>query len=397
MSTQSPRLMKGAARTGIIVAIVALALVVWGIFSRHQAMAALNQQAQTASVTNVLAAKPNIGASTEDLTLPGNIQAYSDAPIYARTSGYMKRWYVDIGTTVKAGQLLAEIDTPEVEQQVDQGKADLRNAEANNQLAQSTAERWKGLVATNSVSKQDADVKISDAASKLAALGSARANLKRLNELQGFRRIVAPFDGVITARNTDIGQLIDAGSSTGTARELFHIAAIDKLRIFVQVPQSFAGTMKPGLEADLVVTERPGQHYPAKVVRTADAIDPTTRTLLVELAYDNSKRDLLAGGYTAVHFKVETPAGVLRLPANALLFQSAGMVTAVIGTDNKVTLTPITMGHDFGKEVEVLSGIGADQTVVINPPDSLTTGQLVHITSFVKAPDADKAAGGDKK
>jgi RND family efflux transporter MFP subunit len=278
---------------------------------------------------------------------------------------------------VKAGQVLAELDIPEVDQQVVQAEADVKTAKANADLAQITAERWKALLPTNTVSRQDVDNKVGDADAKRAALASAQANLKRLHELQGFKRITAPFAGVVTARNLDVGDLVDAGTASGKARELFHLSSIDRLRIFVQVPEGLAEAIKDGMSAELKVREHAGQTFGAKVVGTAKAIDPTSHTLLVQLQADNAKHVLLPGGYVEVAFKVPPTAGALRLSANTLLFGAKGMTVGVVGADNKVTLQPVVMGRDFGKEVEIVSGVTAEQKVILNPPDSLITGQLV--------------------
>ncbi|MDE1942588.1 MAG: efflux RND transporter periplasmic adaptor subunit [Betaproteobacteria bacterium] len=364
-------------KLGISLAAVVVLLAGWGIFSRMRAQQALAQEAQQESAIPVMVTKPSSEAASEDLILPGTLQAFTDTPIYARTNGYLKRWLVDIGTPVKAGQLLAEIDTPEVDQQVLQAEADLQTAEANNDLAQLTAKRWKALLATKTVSQQDADNKIGDAAAKQAALASARANLHRLRELESFKRIVAPFDGVITARNIDVGDLIDAGTGSGKARELFHMAAIRRLRVYAQVPESYAQDMGQGDKAELQVREHPGRAFEAKLVNTASAIDPASHTLLVQLEVDNASGALLPGGYAEVHFKLKTHPGSLRVSANALLFRPEGMQVAVVGKDNKVTLQTVTMGRDFGKEVEVLAGLTADQSIILNPSDSLVTGQAV--------------------
>ncbi|MDE1943760.1 MAG: efflux RND transporter periplasmic adaptor subunit [Betaproteobacteria bacterium] len=364
-------------KLGISLVAVVVLLAGWGIFSRMRAQDALAQEARQESAIPVMVTKPSAEAASEDLILPGTLQAFTDTPIYARTNGYLKRWLVDIGTTVKAGQLLAEIDTPEVDQQVLQAEADLQTAEANNDLAQLTAKRWKALLATKTVSQQDADNKIGDAAAKQAALASARANLHRLRELESFKRIVAPFDGVITARNIDVGDLIDAGTGSGKARELFHMAAIRRLRVYAQVPESYAQDMGMGDKAELQVREHPGRVFEAKLLNTANAIDPASHTLLVQLEVDNASGALLPGGYGEVHFKLKTHPGSLRVSANSLLFRPEGMQVAVVGQDNKVVLQTVTMGRDFGKEVEVLAGLSADQSIILNPSDSLVSGQAV--------------------
>jgi RND family efflux transporter MFP subunit len=372
----------------IIAIVVVLVVVIWILVARIHARAALTQQTQDDATITVTTTKLGPGKSGDELVLPGTVQAFVDAPIYARTSGYVKRWLVDIGGPVKAGDLLAELETPEVDQQKQQAEADFATATANYQLSSSTAERYKGLVASDSVSKQDADDRLGDAAAKKAQLASAKANLDRNRQLEGFKHVVAPFDGIVTARNVDIGTLVNAG---GTGQELFHVADTRKLRIYVQVPQSYAAAMKPGLEAKLHFAEHPGQEYPAKLVRTANAIDPVQRTLRVELQSDNPDGALLAGGYSEVHLKLPVAAQTLRLPSNALLFRSSGMQVAVVGADNKVTLKSIKVGRDFGTEIEVVDGVTSDDTLVVNPPDSLSDGQAVRIAEPKKDDKKDGA------
>jgi RND family efflux transporter MFP subunit len=362
----------------LLIALILLAgVVTWGIWHRLHQQSELRREALDLSVLSVQVVQAAPVGDNEPLTLPGNLQAWIDTPVYARTNGYVKRWLVDIGTSVKAGQLLAEIDTPEVDQQVSQAQADLKTAKANADLAQLTAERWKALLPTNTVSRQDVDNKVGDAEAKQAALASAQANLKRLHELQGFKRITAPFAGVVTARNLDLGDLVESGTGSGKARELFHLSAIDRLRIFVQVPEGLAEAVKEGMTADLRVREHAAQVFSANVVGTAKAIDPVSHTLLVQLQADNARHVLLPGGYVEVGFKLPPTPGALRLSANALLFGAKGMQVGIVGADNKVTLQPVLIGRDFGKEVEILAGLTAEQKVILNPPDSLVTGQLV--------------------
>jgi RND family efflux transporter MFP subunit len=358
--------------------IVAL-LVVFGILPRIQARTALRQETIRMAVPTVAVIQPKRSAPAQEIVLPASVQAFADAPIYARTNGYLKRWYVDIGSRVRAGQLLAEIDTPEVNQQLRQARADLDTAQANLNLSKITADRYQGLLKTDSVSKQESDNAAGDYAAKQAALQSAQANVKRLEELQSFQRIYAPFSGVITARNTDIGALINSGSTTGTGNELFHIAQPDKLRVYVSVPQIYSQAAKPGLTADLTLAEFPGRRFEGKLVRTANAIDPTSRTLLVEIAVDNPTGQLFTGSYAEVHFKLPTPASSLILPVNALLFRSEGLRVATVGPDQHVALKPITIGHDFGSEVEVVAGLDGNENVIVNPPDSVVDGETVRI------------------
>lgn len=372
-----PDLQRKIRRYALILLVVALALAVWGELSRVLAREGLrksNVEAATATVTTVTPSRSSLG---EELVLPGSVQAYSEAPIYARTSGYLKAWYTDIGSRVHKGQLLADIESPEIDQQLNQAVADLATARANQALAESTNERWKGLLATESVSKQDAEEKAGDAAAKKAAADSAAANVARLRELELFKRVVAPFDGVVTARNTDVGALINAGQTTGS--ELFHVADMQKLRIYVQVPEPYAAATKPGIEGELHFAERPKKIYSAKTVRTASALDPATRTLQVELQLDNANEEIFPGSYTEVHFKLATDAQTLRLPSNTVLFRSAGLQVATVGADQRIKLKSIVQGRDLGATIEVLSGIDANDVVVLNPPDSIVDGTPVRI------------------
>jgi RND family efflux transporter MFP subunit len=365
-----------------ILLIVALILAVWGEVSRVVARSDLGKQTAAAAVLTVITVTPNRTSLGEELVLPGTVQAFIEAPIYARTSGYLKTWLTDIGTQVTKGQLLGEIETPEVDQQLSQAQADLATARANEALSDSTNARWKGLLATESVSKQDADEKAGDAAAKKAAADSAAANVARLHELESFKRVVAPFSGVITARNTDIGALINAGQSAGS--ELFRIADTQKLRIYVQVPEAYAAATNPGLKAELHFAEQPQKSFEATTVRTSNALDPNLRTLQVELELNNEKREVFPGAYAEVHFKLPASAESLRLPANTVLFRSAGLQVATVDNQQHVKLKGIVQGRDFGNTIEVLSGLATDDKVIVNPPDSLTDGVSVRIVAARK-------------
>ena len=397
MSEHSPYLPSnkspgGVRRYALLALLVALVLAAWGIFSRVTARTALAKETAESSVPTVQTVKPGHSATGEDLVLPGSVQAYNEAPIYARTSGYLKAWYTDIGTAVKKGQVLAEIDTPEVDQQLSQAQADVATAQANYALSQTTNERWKGLLATDSVSKQDADEKAGDAAAKKALLQSAAANLARLHDLESFKRVVAPFDGTVTARETDIGALINAGQSSGA--ELFRVSDMRKLRIYVQVPQPYAAATAPGLNAQVNFTDRQGKFYPAQIVRTANALNSTSRTLQVELEMDNAKGELFPGAYAEVHFKLPVNAESLRIPANTVLFRSAGLQVATVDGDNRIKLKNINQGRDFGSTLEILDGISADDNVVLNPPDSITDGVQVRIAPPPPPKDAKQQDKG---
>ena len=376
----SPQPGKPARRWWIAVLafVIVVAVVISGILPRIHARAALDRETAEMAIPTVSVITPKRGAPTQEVVLPANVQAYIDSPIYARTNGYLKRWYTDIGARVKAGQLIAEIETPEVDQQLRQSKADLATAEANLNLSQITATRYEDLLKTDSVSKQDTDNAVGDLAAKQATVQSSQANVKRLEELQAFEKIYAPFDGVITARNTDIGALIDSGSSGGTRTELFHIAQPDKLRVYVSVPQVYSQAAKPGLAADLVLPEFPGRVFPGTLVRTAEAIDQSTRTLLVEIRVNNPTGTLFSGAYAEVHLKLPTATSAFILPVNTLLFRSEGLRVAAV-TDGHAELKPITLGHDFGSEVEVVAGLTGNESIIANPPDSLVSGEEVRI------------------
>jgi RND family efflux transporter MFP subunit len=361
----------------IILAILAV-VVALGIVPRLRARQALREETNRVAVPVVTVVRPRREMASEEVILPGNIQAFIDAPIYARTSGYLKKWYADIGTRVKEGQLLAEIETPEVDQQLQQARADLATGEANLKLSQITADRYLTLFKTDSVAKQDVDNAVQDAAAKIASVKSQQANVKRLEQLVSFEKLYAPFEGVITARNTDIGQLIDSGSSAGSTRELFHIAAVRKLRVFVNVPQIYSHDAVPGLKADLTLPELPGR-FQGTLVRTADAMDPATRTLLVEVDVVNSTGLLFPGAYTEVHFKIRNNVPTLLIPATSLVFRSEGLRVATVTNGGQATLLPITLGRDFGNEVEVVSGLSENASVILTPPDSLVDGQAVRV------------------
>ena len=364
----------------LLISIIIVAVVLIGIGIRIKNDRALQQRVEENAVTVVMAIKPNSQTSGEELTLPGDVRAFIDAPIYARTSGYLKSWKVDIGTRVKKGELLAEIEAPEIDQQLVQAQADVATAVANAKLARSTAERWVEQRKLDAVSQQEADEKIGEAAAREALRDSAQANVERLRELQGFKRIVAPFSGVITARNVDIGTLVSAASGD----ELFHIVADEKLRVYIQVPQIYAAQIKSGLEASLEFAERPGQRFSGKLVRSADAIGNETRTLRAEIEVDNSTAKLLPGTYARVYLKLAAQPS-LRLPINTLIFRKEGLQVATVNAQQKIHLQSIQLGRDYGIEVEVIAGLNADDLVVINPPDAITEGQLVRIAEPAQA------------
>ncbi len=363
----------------LVVLAIAAILVASGIIPRLHARAALRQQTDLAAEPTVTVIRPERSAPSEEVVLPGNIQAFIDAPIYARTNGYLKHWYFDIGAHVKQGQLLAEIESPEVDQQLTQAREDLETAQANLKLSQITAKRYVDLFKTDSVAKQDVDNAVQDEAAKATTVKSAQANVERLAQMVAFEKVFAPFDGVITARNTDIGQLIDSGSSGGPTRELFHIAAINKLRVFVNVPQIYSHLTVPGLHADLTLPELPGRRFPGTLVRTADSLDQATRTLTVEVDVVNSTKMLLPGAYAEAHFKIKSNQSTLIIPSTSLIFRREGLRVPIVVNRNRVSLVPVTLGRDFGNTVEVLSGLAPDAQVITDPPDSLVEGETVRL------------------
>ncbi|MGO9650353.1 MAG: efflux RND transporter periplasmic adaptor subunit [Terriglobales bacterium] len=356
-----------------------VALVVSGILPRIQARNTLAKETKEMAIPTVAVVHPQRSAPSNEIVLPANVQAYIDSPIYARTNGYLKQWYADIGARVAAGQLLAEIETPEVDQQLRQARADLGTAEANLHLAEITSNRYAGLLKTDSVSKQDADNAEGAYAAQKATVQAMEANVKRLEQLQSFEKIYAPFAGVITARRTDIGALIDSGGSGGTRTELFHIAQPDRLRVYVNVPEAYSQAAKPGLTADLVLSEFPGRRFEGKLVRTANAIDQTTRTLLVEIAVNNPTGTLLSGAYAEVHLKLPGATSTFTLPVTTLLFRSEGLRVATVIDGQHAELKPITVGRDYGSEIEVVAGLTGDEAVIANPPDSIVSGEEVRV------------------
>ena len=377
MSTKSGRLRVGLGL--LIAAMIAAGLVAYGVMPRLKARQVLRDQTSRSAQPTVNVVRPQVSAPSEELILPGNIQAFIDAPIYARTNGYLRHWYFDIGTHVKKGQLLADIESPEVDRELQQANEDLRTAQANLELAKITAARYVGLFKTDSVAKQDVDNAVQGAAARNATVRSAQANVQRLEQLVNFEKVYAPFDGVVTARNTDIGQLIDSGSSGGPTRELFHIAAIDKLRVFVQIPQASSHDTVPGVHAELTLPELPGKHFPGSLVRTARAIDPVTRTLTVEVDVPNTSGQLFPGAYTSVHFRIKPKSPTLIIPAIALIFRSQGLRVAKVDQNNKVQFLAITLGRDLGNEVEVVAGLATGDHIISSPPDSLVEGETVRI------------------
>jgi len=369
----------------IFLVLVVMAAIGWfvykGITTRVSAEKALVADTHNAAFITVAVTHPKVTGATQELVLPGNTQPLIDAPVYARTNGYLKKWYADIGTRVHAGDLLAEIETPEVDHQLQQARADLETAQANLNLAQLTAARMVNLEKKGAVARQDADNVVGDMNSKKAIVDSAAANVKRLQDLQSYEKVYAPFDGVITSRSTDIGALIEANS---TGKELFHISAINRLRVFISVPEDYEQAAKNGSPATLSLNEFPGRTFPGTIVRNSSSIDLASRTLLVEVDVDNPTGELLPGAYVSVHLKFSgTSANALTIPVTTVLFRSEGIRAAIV-RNGKAELVPITIGRDFGDTLEVLAGLRPDESLILNPPDSLISGTPVKVETQAK-------------
>jgi RND family efflux transporter MFP subunit len=362
---------------GICVVIVALATAGWGIVSRARAASHLRQWTEDRARPTVSLIELVRADSDKELVLPGTLRAYIDAPIYARVSGYLKRWHVDIGAHVKAGQVLAEIETPELDQQLLQAQADLATSRANERLSQTTTARWAKMLASDSVPQQEADEKAGDYEAKKAIVAAAEANVERLRATASFKKIVAPFDGVVTARRTDVGALINAGAGAG--QELFRVADTRKARIYVDVPQTYAGELHVGTQAVLRLPERPGDGSSAVVTDTSASISENSRTMLVQLVADNADGALLPGSYVDVTFKLAVQPGILRLPISALLFRRRGLEVATLGPGDRVAMKKVALGRDYGTEVEVVTGLTSSDRVIDSPPDSLADGDRVRL------------------
>lgn len=383
--------------------VVVLAIVgAFVLVQRKSQYEALAKETEKLAIPTVAVAHPIVEGAQEDLVLPGTLQAYVESPIYARTNGYLKKWYHDIGSRVKQGDLLADIDTPEVDQQLAQARADLNTAQANANLSKITASRLDELIKTDGVSKQEVDNATGDYAAKQATVQSAQANVRRLEELESFKHVYAPFSGVITRRNVDIGNLINAGN-TGTQQQLFFLAQTDPIRLYINVPEVYSPSIQRGLAASLELTQYPGRRFQAAVVRTADAIDTGTRTLLTEVDVPNHAGELLPGGYAQVHLALKVASVRLSVPVNALLFRSEGLRAVVIGADHKAHLKPLSIGRDYGTSLEVLQGLEPTDWIVVNPPDSLDEGQQVNVrelpapSSAGAAPNSPQVASPGKK
>ena len=362
----------------VLAFVIVAGALISGILPRVTARATLRRETDRLAIPTVNVIRPKQTAPSQEIVLPANVQPYINAPIYARTNGYLKRWYADIGARVKKGQLLAEIETPEVDQQLLQARANLATAQANLKLAQTTSARYQDLLKSDSVSQQETDNAVGSYNANKAIVQADEANVKQLEALQSFEKVYAPFDGVVTARNTDIGALIAAGSGS-TSTELFRIAQPGKLRVYVNVPQAYSQAARPGLTAELTLSEFPGRRFPGKLVRTADAIDPATRTLLTEIDVDNPTGNLLSGAYAEVHLKLPSAQSAYILPVNTLLFRAEGLRVATVENRQHAMLKQITMGRDFGSEVEVIAGLDGSESIILDPPDSIVDGQAVRV------------------
>jgi membrane fusion protein, multidrug efflux system len=370
---------KGARYLALAIVILLIVAAVVGFSSRFGERRALAKETEELAVPSVVVIQPKTEPPRQELVLPSTLQAFTQSPIYARTNGYLAHWYKDIGSKVIKGEPLADIETPEVDQELSQARAARRQAEAQLGLAKSSAERWETLRKMDAVAQQEADERSSGYTQGQAALASATANVHRLEQLESFKHIYAPFAGTIIRRNTDVGALINAGNS-GQNQELFVIAQISPIRVYIDVPEIYAASVRPGVAAEIELTSLPGQRFAAKVARTADAIDPATRTLRTEIDVPNRDGKLYPGSYAQVHFGVKTATMRLSVPVNALLFRAEGTRAAVVGADGKVHLKPVVIGRDYGTDVEVLGGLDPSDSVILNPSDSLEEGQPVHAT-----------------
>jgi RND family efflux transporter MFP subunit len=367
--------------------IATAALLVSGIRSRVRASAKLSTETSQVAITAVSVVTPEKATPAQEIILPGNVQPFITSPIYSRTNGYLGKWYVDIGAHVKQGQLLAVIETPEVDQQVEQSLSNLNTAKANLALAEITMNRYAGLLKSHAVAQQDVDNAVGTYNANKAIVDANQANVKQLQALQSFERIYAPFDGVVTARNTDIGDLINSGSNGGVKTDLFHLAQPGILRVYVNVPEEYSQGVKVGMTADLALAEFPGRKFRGKLVRTADAINVTTRTLLIEIDVNNPAGTLLTGSYAEVHLEIPTQASSYLIPVNALIFRSEGLQVGIV-KDGSVALTTVTPGHDFGNQIEIVAGLNSSDPVIVNPPDSIVSGQRVQTVQDTLPVDA---------
>jgi RND family efflux transporter MFP subunit len=381
---ERPRRSKRGWMAAGVILLVFAGIVAYGIFSRLRHAAVVQADTAQMALPAVSVVSPQRSAPSEEIVLPGNVQPFVSAPIYARTNGYVRRWYADIGAHVRKGQLLAEIDTPEVDQQLQQSRSNLATAQANLKLAEITKNRYQGLLATHAVAQQDVDNAVGTYNANQTIVAADQANVRQLETLQSFEKIYAPFDGIITARNTDIGMLVNSGNSGNAKADLFHISQPGKLRVYVNVPEQYSQSTTPGITADLTLAEFPGRKFQGKLVRTADAINYATRTLIAEIDVDNPSGELLTGAYTEVHLKVRGQASSYLVPVSALIFRSQGLQVATV-RNGTVALTPVTPGRDFGEQIEIVSGLAGNESVIVNPPDSIIAGEKVQVVQTAAA------------
>jgi len=373
---------------GVAFLILMVAILAYGVVSRAAQNSRIHDLTEAQAVPNVAVVAPSSVANHTGLDLPGRLEAYIRTPIYARVPGYLKSWKYDIGSKVKAGELLAEIDTPDLDQQLMQARADLNVAQANAKLSEITAKRWQSLSGTDAVAKQDVDQRTFTADANLAQVKAARANLDRLVAEEGFKRLVAPFDGIVTARETDIGQLINVGATGGA--ELFVVSETQKLRIYVNVPQNYVPSVPPGTQATITVPEHPGKTYSGTVESSAQAVNPSSGTTLMQIIVDNRGGELMPGDYASIRLQVAPSPNVLSVPSSAVIFDARGLSIATVGADNRVALKRVTIGRDLGAVVEIASGLTPSDRVIQNPPDGVASGDVVHV---VGAPPAPSVAG----
>src|SRR5258708_1709785 len=362
----------------LAVFLVFAALLISGILERLHTSAHLRTETADMAVPTVSVVSPQRSAPSQEIVLPGNVQPYVTAPIFSRSNGYLQAWYFDIGAHVKKGQLLAVIATPEVDQQVGQSRSNLSTAEANLRLAEITKKRYEGLLKSNAVSQQDVDNAVGTYNANKSIVDADQANVKQLETLQSFEKIYAPFDGIITARNTDVGALVDSGSSGGVKSDLFHLSQVDRLRVYVNVPEEYSQATISGLTAELTLAEFPGTTFSGKLVRTSQAINYETRTLLAEIDVVNPTGTLLSGSYAEVHFKVPGKVSTYVVPVDTLLFRKEGLRVAVVN-NGEAKLLPVTPGRDFGDTIEILSGLQGSESVIVSPPDSVVNGEKLQI------------------
>jgi RND family efflux transporter MFP subunit len=379
---------------GIVVLLVFVGLLVSGILERIHTNASLRTETVEMAVPTISVVAPKRAAPSQEIVLPGNVQPYINSPVFARTNGYLEHWYYDIGAHVKKGQLLAVISSPEVDQQLQQAQSNLLTAQANLELASITKDRYQGLKKSNAVSQQDVDNAVGTYNANKAIVEADQAAVQQYSALVSFEKVYAPFDGVITARNTDIGDLINSGSTANVKTDLFHIAQPGVLRVYVNVPEEFSQQTTPGLTAELTLAEFPGRKFPGKLVRTAESINYATRTLLVEVDVNNPSGQLLSGAYAEVHFKVPGQVSTYILPVDTLLFRKEGLNVAIV-ENGKAKLIPVIPGRDFGDSIEIVSGLQGNESVIMSPPDSIVTGEKVQIAQPAAAPAA--ASGGAKQ